>query len=68
MRRKGKPFERADLEGSGKVSLNVFFRRVAFRDGCAAAAAQAQDACVNLVFTHIAWVASVDVAIKAIRW
>jgi hypothetical protein len=41
--------------------------RVVVRDGCAAATAQAHDTCMDLVFPRMAWVASVDDVINAIR-
>ena len=37
------------------------------RDGCAAATAQEHDTCMDLVFPRMAWVASVDDVINAIR-
>ena len=37
------------------------------RDGCAAATAQEHDTCMGLVFPRMAWVASVDDVINAIR-
>jgi hypothetical protein len=40
---------------------------VVVRDGCAAATAQEHDTCMDFVFPRMAWVASVEDIINAIR-
>jgi nicotinamidase-related amidase len=40
---------------------------VVVRDGCAVATALEHDTCMDLVFPRMAWVASVDDVINAIR-
>jgi nicotinamidase-related amidase len=55
------------VEGTLRDARDQDYDCVVVRDGCAAATAQEHDTCMDLVFPRMAWVASVDDVINAIR-
>jgi nicotinamidase-related amidase len=55
------------VEGALRDARDQDYDCVVVRDGCAAATVQEHDACMDLVFPRMAWVATVDDVINAIR-
>jgi nicotinamidase-related amidase len=55
------------VEGTLRDARDQDYDCVVVRDGCAAATAQEHDTCMELIFPRMAWVASVDDVINAIR-
>jgi len=55
------------VEGSLRDARDQDYDCVVVRDCCAAATVQEHDTCMDLVFPRMAWVASVDEVINAIR-
>jgi nicotinamidase-related amidase len=55
------------VEGTLRDARDQDYECVVVRDGCAAATAQEHDTCMDLVFPRMAWVASADDVINAIR-
>jgi len=55
------------VEGSLRDARDQDYDCVVVRDCCAAATVQEHDTCMDIVFPHMAWVASVDEVINAIR-
>jgi nicotinamidase-related amidase len=55
------------VEGTLRDARDQDYECVVVRDGCAAATVQEHDTCMDLVFPRMAWVASVDDVINAIR-
>jgi nicotinamidase-related amidase len=55
------------VEGSLRDARDQDYDCVVVRDCCAAATVQEHDTCMDIVFPRMAWVASVDEVINAIR-
>jgi nicotinamidase-related amidase len=55
------------VEGSLCDARDQDYDCVVVRDCCAAATVQEHDTCMDIVFPRMAWVASVDEVINAIR-
>ena len=55
------------VEGSLRDARDLDYDCVVVRDCCAAATVQEHDTCMDIVFPRMAWVASVDEVINAIR-
>jgi nicotinamidase-related amidase len=55
------------VEGSLRDARDQDYDCVVVRDCCAAATVQEHDTCMDIVFPRMAWVASVDDVINAIR-
>jgi nicotinamidase-related amidase len=55
------------VEGSLRDARDQDYNCVVVRDCCAAATVQEHDTCMDIVFPRMAWVASVDEVISAIR-
>ena len=55
------------VEGSLRDARDLDYDCVVVRDCCAAATVQEHDTCMDIVFPRMAWVASVDEVISAIR-
>jgi len=55
------------VEGTLRDARDQDYDCVVVRDCCAAATVQEHDTCMDIVFPRMAWVASVDEVIKAIR-
>jgi nicotinamidase-related amidase len=55
------------VEGTLRDARDQAYECVVVRDGCAAATVEEHDICMDLVFPRMAWVASVDDVINAIR-
>ena len=55
------------VEGTLRDARDQDYDCVVVRDCCAAATVEEHDACMDLVFPRMAWVASVDDVINAIR-
>ena len=55
------------VEGTLRDARDQDYDCVVVRDGCAAATAQEHGTCMDLVFPRMAWVASADAVINAIR-
>ena len=55
------------VEGSLRDARDKDYNCVVVRECCAAATAQEQDTCMDIVFPRMAWVAGVDEVINAIR-
>jgi nicotinamidase-related amidase len=55
------------VEGTLRDARDQDYDCVVVRDACAASTAQEHDTCMDLVFPRMAWVASVDDVINAIR-
>jgi nicotinamidase-related amidase len=55
------------VEGGLRVARDQDDDGVVVRDCCAAATVQEHDTCMDIVFPRMAWVASVDGVINAIR-